>query len=123
MLKFYAYRSCDGCRKAKKWLEENGIPLEEIAIRDISPSTIELAEMLEARGALKAMFSTSGGDYRSMGLSTKVAKMTPAEAFELMSKNGNLIKRPFLIGENEDKKITLQGFRLQEWQAALVNVA
>lgn len=45
--------------------------------------------------------------------------MTANEAFDLMAKNGNLVKRPFLIGENKGTPIALQGFRPAEWEAAV----
>ncbi|MGE9268768.1 MAG: Spx/MgsR family RNA polymerase-binding regulatory protein [Verrucomicrobiales bacterium] len=114
MLRIYAYRSCDGCRRALKWLEARGIPFEELAIRKQPPSRDELETMLAARGSLKAMFSTSGKDYREMGLSGKVDGMSTEEAFDLMTGNGNLVKRPFVIGEG----VALQGFREKEWEAA-----
>lgn len=115
MMRFYSYSSCDGCRKAKKWLTAQGYEFTEIAIRKQPPSKAELAQMRAVRGSLKAMFSTSGADYRSLKLSEKIEHMSEDEAFELLSSNGNLVKRPFLIGEN----IALQGFRLPEWEAAL----
>lgn len=115
MLRFYSYRSCDSCRKAKKWLKDQGLEFTEIPIREQPPSKCELAQMRAARGNLKALFSTSGGDYRSMNLAAKVDSMSDDDAFDLMSENGNLVKRPFLIGNG----IALQGFRLAEWEAAL----
>ena len=41
--------------------------------------------------------------------------MTADEAVALLSKNGNLVKRPFVTG----KGISLAGFKPDEWAKAL----
>jgi arsenate reductase len=38
------------------------------------------------------------------------------EALKLLSQNGNLVKRPFLISEN----VQLVGFKLPRWEAAFL---
>jgi arsenate reductase (glutaredoxin) len=42
--------------------------------------------------------------------------MSEGEVLGLLSSNGNLVKRPFLIGDN----VRLVGFKLPEWQAAFL---
>jgi len=116
--KVYAYKGCDSCRKAIKWLRENEIEIEEIAIRENPPSKAELAQMLEARGGvLRALFNTAGKDYREQGLKDRLGDMTFDEAAELLTANGNLVKRPFLIGEG----VGLVGFKEAEWSEVLVS--
>lgn len=98
MLKFYAYKGCDTCRKARKDLETRGIPFEKIAIRETPPSKAELQTMLAAyEGNLKKLFNTSGGDYREQKIGDKLPLMSDAQAIDLLASNGNLIKRPFMI--------------------------
>ena len=41
--------------------------------------------------------------------------MTASEAFDLLSKNGNLVRRPFLI----DGDKVLVGFKQADWENAL----
>jgi arsenate reductase len=60
------------------------------------------------------LFNTSGTDYRELKLGDKMPAMSDAEAFQLLSRNGNLVKRPFLLGS----KIGLVGFDEKEWSAA-----
>ena len=49
-------------------------------------------------GTFKNLFNTSGVMYREMNVSEQIkAGMTEAEAIQLLSKNGKLIKRPFAI--------------------------
>jgi len=42
--------------------------------------------------------------------------MTAAEAIDLLSKNGNLVKRPFLIGDG----MVLTGFKSDVWKKTLL---
>jgi arsenate reductase len=116
MLSVYAYKGCDTCRKALKWLIERGIPHEVKAIRETPPTVAELRSAVAAFGGdLRPLFNTSGGDYRELGLKDKLPSMSADEAVALLSKNGNLVKRPFAIGDG----VTLVGFRPEEWERAL----
>ena len=114
MLKVYTYAKCSTCRKAVKFLRDHQIKFEELPIRETPPSLAELKFMLQGR-SLKALFNTSGLDYKALGLSGKLAGMTEAEALGLLSKNGNLVKRPFVMG----KDVRLVGFNEEAWERAL----
>lgn len=54
-------------------------------------------------------------DYRALGLKDRLPSMSESEAFDLLSKNGNLVKRPFVIGEGK----VLVGFKLDQWVKSL----
>ena len=106
-LKFYAYKNCDTCRKAKKYLDAKGVEYELIPIREQPPTRAELKSVLvHCGGNISKLFNTSGRDYKALNLKDKLPKMTNAEAIDLLSKNGNLVKRPFVIG----KEISVVGF-------------
>ena len=97
-LKVYIYKNCDTCRKAKKYLNAKEIECELIPIREQPPSVKELRVMLNNyKGDMRRLFNTSGGDYRDLNLKDKLPKMSEREALELLSRNGNLVKRPFAI--------------------------
>ncbi len=116
MLKVYSYKGCDGCRKALKWLDAKGIDYENVAIRETPPANRELETMLNAYdGNLRRLFNVSGGDYRALGLKDTLPSMSKKDAFDLLRSNGNLVKRPFLIGED----VALVGFKESEWVDAL----
>ena len=66
-------------------------------------------------GQLKRLFNTSSQDYREAGLKDKLANLSQEEAFGYLQRNGNLIKRPFLIGEST----ALLGFKENEWKSVL----
>ncbi len=113
-MKVYAYKGCGTCKKAIKWLRAQEIEFDEIAIRETPPSLEELKQALAAKGQLKALFNTSGMDYRSMGLKDKFADLSESEALELLTTNGNLVKRPLVIAEG----IALVGFKQEDWERA-----
>jgi arsenate reductase len=116
MLKVYTYAKCDTCRKAVKFLRAENVKFEEAPIRETPPSLAELRAMLEARGGeLRKLFNTSGQDYKALGLSAKLPAMPEAEALALLEKNGNLVKRPFAIGDG----VHLVGFDEAAWREAL----
>ena len=61
------------------------------------------------KGNIKKLFNTSGIQYREMGLSQKMDGMNEDELLELLSSNGMLVKRPFLLGD----KFGVVGFTSQ----------
>jgi arsenate reductase len=86
------------------------------AIRETPPTKSELKSALAAHGGdLRRLFNTSGMDYRAMSLKDRLPSMCEAEALELLSSNGNLVKRPFLIGNG----ISLVGFQPDAWKDKL----
>ena len=115
MLRIYTYSKCDTCRRALKFLRERNVAFEEIAIRETPPSPSELKAMAAAYGDIRKLFNSSGSDYKALKLSEALPGMSEGEALTLLSKNGNLVKRPFLISD----KVRLVGFRLAEWEAAV----
>ncbi|MGJ8644017.1 MAG: arsenate reductase family protein [Luteolibacter sp.] len=114
-MKIYTLKTCDSCRKATKWLKENGIDFTEIPIRDTPPSKAELTRALTATGDIKKLFNTSGQDYRSLNMKEKLPTLSQKEAIDLLASNGNLIKRPFLISDDT----ILVGFKADIWANSL----
>ena len=113
-IKVYEYRGCGTCRKALKWLEAKGIEFERIAIRERPPSRTELKRMLKAyEGNLRALFNTSGGDYRALNMKEKLPSLSNVEAIDLLAGNGNLVKRPFVMTKDSG----VVGFNEAEWEA------
>jgi len=116
MLKVYTYAKCSTCLKAVKFLSARKIEFKELPIRETPPSLAELKQMLKAKeGSLRALFNTSGLDYKALGMSAKLPGMTEAEALELLAGKGNLVKRPFVVG----KDVFLVGFDEGAWEKAL----
>jgi arsenate reductase len=111
--KVYVYRNCDTCRKAMKFLNDQKVAFEEVPIREQPPTKAELKQMLAIYGGdLRKLFNTSGMDYKAMNMKEKLPSMSVEEALDLLSKNGNLVKRPFALKE----KAGLVGFKEEEWE-------
>lgn len=104
---FIWYPKCSTCKKAKKWLDDNGI---KYTLRDIvleTPTEEDLSKWVkESDLDIKKFFNTSGNKYRELGLKDKLDNMSFDEKVKLLSSDGMLIKRPLIIG----KKIIL-GFK------------
>lgn len=114
-IKMYMYKGCGTCKKASRWLNEQGIAFNEIPIREQPPTVAELKRMLKAQeGALRKLFNTSGGDYKAMNMKEVLGTMSDDEALLLLAKHGNLVKRPFVVS----KDVMLVGFKEAVWAEA-----
>lgn len=117
MLKFICYPKCTTCRKAQKWLDDNGFEYE---IRDIkldNPSYEEIKELYLKSGLdIKKFFNTSGNIYKEQKLKDKLPDMTEEEKLRLLSTDGMLVKRPIIT----DGNVVLTGFKEKEWEEKLV---
>ncbi|MCP5498807.1 MAG: Spx/MgsR family RNA polymerase-binding regulatory protein [Leptospiraceae bacterium] len=112
-LRVYEYNKCGTCRKALKYLNEKGILFKSIPIRENPPSKTEIKKMLKYLGGdSRRLFNTSGSDYKELKLKDKLKEMSIEEQINLLSSNGNLIKRPFVLG----KDFGLIGFKEEEWE-------
>lgn len=109
---YYGYPKCSTCRKAKKWLELNGLEYTEVNIAETPPSEEELGEIIKASELdIKKFFNTSGKVYRELQLKDKLPTMSEAEKIKLLSSNGMLIKRPIVHGNGK----TTVGFKEEEY--------
>ena len=110
---FYWYPKCGTCRKAKKWLEEHNVEVNEVHIVDQPPSKEQLAQLHEKSGLeLKKFFNTSGMKYRELGLKDKLKTATEEEMLNLLASDGMLIKRPITT---DGTKVTV-GFKEAEFE-------
>ena len=109
MYTFYEYPKCSTCRKAKAELNQLGLDVESINIKENPPSAQFLKELLAGSDLeLKKFFNTSGQSYRSLGLKDKLPTLSVDEAVNLLASDGMLIKRPILI---KDGKFLQIGYR------------
>ena len=117
MIKFYGYAKCSTVKKAKKWLNENNIPFEEIEITENPPSKEELEKVYKQSGLeIKKFFNTSGVKYRELGLKDVVKTESDDKLLEILSSDGMLIKRPIAY----DGKNVVIGFKVDEWTEKLL---
>jgi Spx/MgsR family transcriptional regulator len=92
-MKFYQKPTCSTCRKAKKWLVENGVKVTEIDLNQ-GLSEAELDALIGTRDYIKFL------NFRNELYRERKMKTNPpsrSEAIRLMSKHPNLIRRPILV--------------------------
>ena len=106
------YPKCTTCKKALKWMDENGISYELRDIKEENPTLEELTEWYHrSQLPLKRFFNTSGLLYKEMKLKDRLPGMSEEEQLSLLATDGMLVKRPLLI----DGDRILVGFREKEW--------
>jgi len=107
------YPQCGTCRKAKKWLADNGIEYTDRLIVEEAPTPEELKKWIPLSGLpIRKFFNTSGLVYKEMNLKSKLDQMSEEEQIKLLSSNGKLIKRPLLVADD----FVLVGFNEKEWE-------
>lgn len=110
---FIWYEKCTTCKKAKKWLDDNGISYTARPIKEENPTKEELKEWYEKSGLpLKRFFNTSGMLYKELKLKDKLPDMTEEEQLELLATDGMLVKRPLVVGDD----FAFPGFKEGEWE-------
>ena len=113
---FICYDRCGTCKKAKKWMDENGISYTIRPIKEENPTAEELEKWIPESGKEpKKFFNTSGILYREMELSKKLPSMPEDQQFALLASDGMMVKRPLLITD----EAVIPGFKEDLWQAAL----
>ena len=115
-IRIYSYSKCQSCRKALNWLRENNLDFDLVDIVDRPPDRDTLLDAIKQLGNRKSVFNTSGISYRKIG-AAKVNSMSQEEVLSALLSDGKLIKRPFLIFN--DEKI-LVGFKPEIWKDTLL---
>jgi arsenate reductase len=113
---FLEYPPCTTCKKAKKWLDDNGIAYEARHIKENNPTYDELKAWYEKSGLpLKKFFNTSGLQYRALELKDKLPAMSEEEQLRLLATDGMLVKRPLIVTDSA----VLTGFKTEAWEKLL----
>ena len=113
---FLEYPPCTTCKKAKNWLDDNGVSYEARHIKESNPTYEELKAWYEKSGLpLKKFFNTSGIQSRALELKDKLPAMSEEEQLRLLATDGMLVKRPLVVTETA----VLTGFKAEEWEKKL----
>ena len=116
MNQFICYPKCTTCKKAQKWLNDNGIEYKIRDIKEKNPTEKELRKWQKKSGLpLKKFFNTSGLQYKAMNLKDKLQTMSEDEQFALLATDGMLVKRPILIMGDK----VLVGFKEADYDSAV----
>ena len=96
----YSYLKCSTCRKAAKWLESKDLEFKLIDIVKEPPFVNYLNLALEQYSDdKKRIFNTRGKAFKT--LDRDIYGLSREEIIQLLLSDGKLIKRPFLICEEE----------------------
>ena len=97
---FYSYLKCSTCRKAAKWLENNHFEFEIIDIVKEPPLVDYLNLALDQYSVdRKRIFNTRGKAFKTLNID--INGLSREEIIQLLLSDGKLIKRPFLVYEEE----------------------
>lgn len=107
----YVYSKCSTCKDALNYLEKNKVKFNRREITETPPSIAELKKMLGFVLDIKKLFNTSGLLYKELNMKDKLSALSEKEALSLLSQNGMLVKRPFVLSD----KFGLVGFKEKEW--------
>jgi len=111
MITMFGIKNCDTIKKARKWLEAEGI---EYQFHDYKKEGLS-SEMLNAWVAdlgWEALVNKRGTTWRKLPDDSKES-MDEAAAIQVMLENASIIKRPLLV---DDSNKTLLGFKAEEYQ-------
>ncbi len=115
---FLQYPPCSTCKKAKAWLDAQGLSYTDRHIKENNPSYEELKAWYAQSGLpLKKFFNTSGLQYKALQLKDKLPTMTEEEQLQLLATDGMLVKRPLVV---TDDGVVLTGFKEAEWITAML---
>ena len=113
---FIEYPKCTTCKRAKSWLDEQGLEYTDRHIKEANPTQAELAAWHKLSGLpLKKFFNTSGVLYKQMQLKDKLPQLSEQEQLALLASDGMLVKRPLLVLEDT----VLVGFKPEQWAEKL----
>ncbi|HXK76138.1 MAG TPA: arsenate reductase family protein [Bacteroidaceae bacterium] len=110
---FICHTKCSTCKKAEKWLVEQGVTFEKRDIQVNNPTREEIAEWFEKSGlTINKLFNTSGQLYRQMGLKDRLKEEDTETLLDLLATDGMLVKRPILVSD----KGVLFGFKEADYE-------
>ena len=99
--KVYQYSKCSTCRKALAYFARRGIEIDSVDIVTKPPSKAELSRALKLTGfPVKKLFNTSGQSYRDGNFGDRLPELSESEALDALTKDGKLVKRPLVLGED-----------------------
>lgn len=88
----YGIKSCDTCRKARKWLEAQGVDYQWIDLREQPPARATIEKWLGAVGA-QALVNRRSTTWRGLAEDRRPGLDSP-EILDLLLLSPTLIKRP-----------------------------
>jgi Spx/MgsR family transcriptional regulator len=114
MIALFGIPNCDTVKKARTWLDANGIAYAFHDYKKEGADPARLAKWAQAVG-WEPMLNRAGTTFRKLDEADK-ADIDAAKALSLMAAHPSLIKRPVV----EYRGGLLVGFKPDQWAAALL---
>lgn len=99
MLKIYGVKSCDTCRKARKWLKENNIEHVWVDLRESPVERSRVEEWLEVMG-VDQLINRRSTTWRELAEDRRTG-LAEQEAIDLVLEKPTVLKRPLFEGDSE----------------------
>lgn len=111
MITMFGIKNCDTIKKARKWLEAEGIEYQfhDYKKDGLSP---EMLNIWVKDLGWEALLNKRGTTWRKLPEDVKES-VDQASAIQIMLDNASIIKRPLLINDTDSK---LLGFKAEEYQ-------
>lgn len=91
-LRVHGIKSCETCRKARKWLDEQGVEYEWTDLREYPPERATIEQWLGAVGA-EALVNRRSTTWRGLAEDRRPG-LDSQEIVDLLLESPTLIKRP-----------------------------
>jgi Spx/MgsR family transcriptional regulator len=112
MITMFGIKNCDTIKKARKWLEAEGIEYQFHDYKKDGLSPELLKSWVQDLG-WEALVNKRGTTWRKLPDDIKDS-IDEASAIEIMLENTSIIKRPLLI--NDETRNQLLGFKAEQYQ-------
>ena len=107
MVTLYSIPSCLSCRKAKKWLQEHGIPYTE---RNIMKDPLTMDEIMHilrlTDNGTEEIISTRSKVFQEMNVD--VNQLTLKDLYQIIQDNPTLLRRPIIV---DNKRLQVDEIR------------
>ncbi|WP_372966238.1 ArsC family reductase [Marinobacter sp.] len=110
-MKLYGIKNCDTVKKARKWLDENGINYEFHDFKKDGLSSDKLSEWEKSLG-WEALINKRGTTWRKLPEDVR-DNMCAQSAHQVILENTSIIKRP-VVERGDNISV---GFNADEWAA------
>lgn len=113
-IQLYGIPNCDTVKKARKWLDANGLDYTFHDYKKEAADPAKVAAWIEAAG-LELVLNKRGTTYRKLSDEDKARGNDSHGAVALLVQHSSMIKRPIA----EHPQGILVGFKEDEWSATL----
>ena len=113
-MKLYGIKNCDTVKKARKWLDENGIAYEFHDFKKDGLSSEKLSQWEQALG-WEALINKRGTTWRKLPDEVRdtISAQSAQSAHQIMLENTSIIKRP-VVERGDEVSV---GFNADQWAA------